>query len=163
MTNSECLYRGTGGSDKKVYETTMELNREVDVENSKHWIRGRGCELVLAKTEEDQSKEYWPRLLKGPSKAHWLKVDFNKWQDEDEGDDEEALGGMPGMGAGGDFEEMMRQMGGLGGMGGMPGMGGLDDLETPEDESDDEALPDLEETATAPKDQPASPAGTTTA
>lgn len=162
-----------------MYETTIELNREIDVENSKYKIGGRGCEMILQKTEKDQSEEYWPRLLKSSSKAHWLKVDFNKWQDEDGEDGEEGGMAMPGMGGGpggGDFEEMMRQMGGLGGMGGMPGMGGmggmpgmegmggLDDLETPEDESDDEALPDLEETTG--KDQPpnsSSPTATTTA
>lgn len=56
-------------------------------------------------------------------KFHWIKIDFNKWKDEDDSDDEAGPmgggggGGMGMPGAGGDFEEMMRQMGGLGGVG----------------------------------------------
>merc|ERR1711997_482605 len=35
---------------------------------------------------------YWERLLKDKTKQHWLKVDFQKWKDEDDSD-EEAGGG----------------------------------------------------------------------
>lgn len=49
----------------------------------------------------------------------WIKVDFDKWKDEDEeaeaeGNDAGGFGGM-------DFS----QFGGMEGMNGMPGMGGL--------------------------------------
>lgn len=66
-----------------------------------------------------------------------MKSDFNKWKDEDDSDGEFD-------GAGGDFEEMMRQMGGLGGGGAGAGKPSLDDLDSPEGDSDDEELPDLE-------------------
>ena len=67
---------------------------------------------------------YWERLLADKTKAHWLKIDFGKWKDEDDSDAEGEVGaGAPG--GGGDLEEMMKNMGGLGGgMGGMGGMGG---------------------------------------
>merc|ERR1711983_733020 len=97
--------------------------------------------------EKKEVGPYWPRLCKDKTKQHWLKIDFNKWRDEDDESDEE------GGGQGQDLEAMMKQMGGLGGMGGgmggMPGMGGmmpgsgkmdrpsLDDLDAEED-SDDE-------------------------
>ena len=49
---------------------------------------------------------YWPRLLKDTKKVHWLKVDFNKWKDEDESDEEAAGAGPggPGGGPGGDMD-----------------------------------------------------------
>lgn len=110
-------------------------------------VRGRGAEIVLVKAEPEGP--YWKRFLKEDKKQHWLKVDFNKWQDEDESGDEEAggAGGAGGFG-GANFEDMMRQMGGLGG-GALGGEGGAADLgeDFGEDEdSDDEKLPELEET-----------------
>lgn len=147
------LIRGTGGVDNKVHELDLELFGEVKPEESKYMVRGRGAEVVLMKADADGP--YWKRFLKEDKKQHWLKVDFEKWQDEDESDDEP--GGAGGFG-GANFEDMMRQMGGLGGagMGGMGGMGGLgglggdggadlgDDFGE-DDDSDDEKLPELEE------------------
>lgn len=59
----------------------------------------------------DDKAPYWKRLISDNLKHHWLKVDFNRWRDEDDSDDDGANGPN-------DFEEMMRQMGGLGGAGG---------------------------------------------
>ena len=47
-------------------------------------------------------------MLKDKTKQHWLKIDFNKWKNEDDSDDEGA-GGAPGGGGGGDLEEVMVQ------------------------------------------------------
>ena len=138
-------FEGTGGSDKKDYAVRIEFLKEIDPENSKYSVQDRVIQFAIQKKEEGP---YWERLLKDKAKQHWLKIDFNKWKEEDESDDE----------AGNDqnLEQMMAQMGGLGGMGGMPGMGGMsnmggsgmdlpnmDDLDA-EDDSDDEELPDLE-------------------
>lgn len=149
---------GTGGVDKKLHELDLELFGEVKVEESKYMVRGRGAEIVLIKAEPDGP--YWQRLLKESKKQHWLKVDFDKWQAEDESDDEAAggLGGggggpAGGFGGGASFEDMMRQMGGLGGMGGMGGLGGAagadlgEDFGEDDEDSDDEKLPELEEVA----------------
>ena len=76
--------------------------------------------MALAKKEKEvEAKEggesYWPRLLAAPGKAPQnVKVDWDKWVDEDE---EGAAGGI-----GGDFD--FGEMGGMGG-GGMGGMGGM--------------------------------------
>ncbi|CAG7727785.1 unnamed protein product [Allacma fusca] len=149
-------FRGVGGTDKKEYELNLELYEPVLPDQSLHKVRDRGIEFCLKKEKEGP---YWPRLPKTQGKYHWLKIDFNKWKDEEDSDDEERVGGGGGGGGGGgpggfgggdaDFEEMMKQMGGLGGMGGMGGMGekpNLDDLDGPgETDSDDENdLPDLE-------------------
>lgn len=122
------------------------MYKEIDPEKSKSFNRGRCIEVILCKAQADDP--YWPSLTSDKKKHHWLKCDFNKWQDEDESGDE-GLGGMGGGGGGGgggDFEEMMRQMGGLGGAGAGGNKPSFDDLEDPEGEgdSDDEPLPDLE-------------------
>jgi len=163
---SDSLYfKGTGGPDKKTHEVHMKFFKEIDTEKSKYAVRPRAIEFALEKKE---AGPYWDRLLADKVKQHWLKIDFNKWKEEDESDDEEG---------GQDIEAMMKNMGGLGGMGGgggmggmpgmpgmggmgMPGMGGagmpdmsklagmerpsLDDLDNEGDDSDDEDLPDLE-------------------
>ena len=85
---------------------------EIDPEKTKYQVRPRCIEFALEKAEDGP---YWERLLKEKTKQHWLKVDFTKWKDEDDSDEEAG---------GGDLEDMMKNMGGLGG-GGMPGMGGM--------------------------------------
>jgi len=126
------VFKGVGGSDKKNYEVTIDFYKEVDPEASKQYVRDRSIELLLTKKEEGP---YWPQLFKEKKKMHWLKVDFNRWRDEDdsepEGENEEQ-----------DINEMMRRMGGLGGGGGDDQID-LNDLEGSEEEDDDD-LPDLE-------------------
>lgn len=124
-----------GGVEKKCHEVTIPLYKEIDPENSKSFNRGRNIEIILAKANAKDT--FWPSLTSDKKKHHWLKCDFNKWQDEDDSGNEGPGGQM-----GGDFEEIMRQMGGLGGGGG--DKPNLDDLEDEEEDSDDEALPYLE-------------------
>ena len=45
-------------------------------------------------------------LCKDKTKQHWLKIDFNKWRDEDDESDEE--GGQGGQGGGQDLEAVSR-------------------------------------------------------
>ncbi|KAF2902207.1 hypothetical protein ILUMI_03983 [Ignelater luminosus] len=133
--NKDSIYfKGVGGVEKKSYEVTIPLYKEIDPEKSKTFNRERCIEFILMKANTEEP--YWPSLTADKKKYHWLKCDFNKWRDEDDSGDE-GLGGM----GGGDFEEMMRQMGGLGGSGGKPS---FDDLEEGEEDSDDEPIPDLE-------------------
>eukprot|EP01119_Soliformovum_irregulare_P019125 TRINITY_DN5_c0_g1_i1.p1 TRINITY_DN5_c0_g1~~TRINITY_DN5_c0_g1_i1.p1 ORF type:complete len:212 (-),score=67.78 TRINITY_DN5_c0_g1_i1:102-701(-) len=148
-----------GTSNKRPYHIDMELFGEIDTEQSKFVVRPRQVEFVLKRKEEGP---YWDRLLKEGGKRNWLKVDWNKWVDEDEADEAEnfdmsGMGGMPGMGGMGG----MPGMGGMGGMGmeGMPGgfdmsqfanmnMGGEDD----DEDSDDDEIPGLEEANPEKKD-----------
>jgi hypothetical protein len=58
--------------------------RQVNPEECKWAIGGRDVSVVLARKEEG---EYWDKLQKG-AKIATLKVDWDKWKDEDEvGDD----------------------------------------------------------------------------
>ena len=104
--------------------------------------------LVLEFCNASAAGEHWPRLLKATGKVSSnIKVDWNKWVDEDEEDDKPD-----------DFDmsqlQNMQQFGGGGGMGGMPGMPGMGDMNFEDmegdaenvngaDDSDDE-LPPLE-------------------
>ena len=102
-------FEGKSDSLKKTYKLDLEFLNEIDVDNSKIHHTSKNIEMVLRKKELNE--EFWPRLLKGAEKVHFLKTNFDKWVDEDEQEDapEEDFGGMGGMGGGE-------------GMGGMPGL-----------------------------------------
>jgi len=158
ISEEKVSFKGKTSSTGKELSSTLELFGQIKPEESKYFVRGRGAEVVLVKKE---ASPYWKRLLKEDKKFHWLRVDFDKWQDEDDSDDEANGGGGSGGGGFGNmnFEEMMRQMGGLGG----GGLGGGADLDgfgdddeddgeggTGEQDSDDDKLPELEETTSKP-------------
>ncbi|KAH6940347.1 hypothetical protein HPB50_026967 [Hyalomma asiaticum] len=104
ITADSLHFKGTGGAESKPHEVMLRFLHPIKPEESRYVVRPRGTEFVLAKAEEGP---FWKRLLQDDVKHHWLKVDFNKWVDEDDSGDELGAGG-------GDFEEMMRSMGGLG-------------------------------------------------
>jgi len=137
VEENRLYFKGTCSSDKKTYEADLEMYGELNAEDSKQHVSDRNVQLVLMKKTEGP---YWPRLLKNSAKVHWLKIDFGKWKDEDDSDDEEKAGSDM------NLEAMMKQMGGLGGGAGAgdgskPDMADLSDSE----DSDEEKLPDLEE------------------
>jgi prostaglandin-E synthase len=98
--------KGKRGDDK--YEANLQLFGKLKGDELRKIATSRRVEIVVPK----ESAEWWPRLLKEKTKVPWIKVDFDKWKDEDEENEEtDDFGGMG--------------MGGMGGMGGMPGMGGM--------------------------------------
>lgn len=138
-------------SDNNEHKMNLVFFNTINTEESKFAVRARGIEFVIIKEEP----KWWPRLLKDTVKQHWLRIDFPKWKDEDDTDDEAAgagdMDGMMGGGGGGqpDFSQFMQQFGNA--SGGMPGMGGMpgdDDDEEEEDEDDEDEpaeskMPDL--------------------
>lgn len=95
----------------------------------------RCIEFTIQKAEDAES--FWPSLTTDKPKPAWLKVDFNKWKDEDEDD-----GFGEDYGGGDDFgnmDEMLKNLSNKtrGGGAGMPGLGG-DDSKPAFDESDEE-------------------------
>jgi hypothetical protein len=76
--------------------------RQVNPEESKWAIGARDVSVVLARKEEG---EYWDKLQKG-TKIATLKVDWDKWKDEDEvGDDVSSVRQLPSIpGRGGDHD-----------------------------------------------------------
>ncbi|XP_042993334.1 uncharacterized protein OsI_027940 isoform X2 [Carya illinoinensis] len=111
-------FSASAGAGDLLYELKLNLFDKVDVEESKINIGVRSIFCILEKAE----KVWWKRLMREDGKApHFIKVDWDKWVDEDEdsGANDLDLGGM-------DFSKF-GGMPGMGGMGGMPGMGGMGD------------------------------------
>lgn len=153
------------GLEDHDYAIDLELYGKIDKEASKIAVNARSILLVIAK----QDQGFWPRLLRQSGKApNNIKVDWNKWVDEDEEEEKEEFdisnmqnmsnfdlggaggGGFPGMGGGGaggagdlgNMQEMLEKLK-AGGMGGAGGAGmGAGDLDDSDDDDDD--MPPLE-------------------
>ena len=78
-------FKGKGGTDKKEYEVTIQLYKEVNKDNVKVKPSDRNIELILEK--KSASEAFWPTLTKDSAKKSWIKCDFNKWNDESDSDD----------------------------------------------------------------------------
>lgn len=126
-------FKGTNAQDNKVHEVNILLYGAVDPENSAFVNKGRCIEMLLRK--ENKNAPYWPSLTKDKKKPHYLKIDFNKWRDEDSDDEDNKFGNDD------NFMEMLKSMGGGLGAGDKNEKPSFDDLEG---DSDDENLPDLE-------------------
>ncbi|KAM0938036.1 putative CS domain, HSP20-like chaperone [Dioscorea sansibarensis] len=114
-------FSATAGVENSLYELKLDLHDKVNVEESKINTGVRSIFCVLEKAEQ----KWWNKLLSGDGKApHYVKVDWDKWMDEDDdGHDKVNLGGM-------DFSNFA----------GMDGMGdGMDDEFDDSDEEGQEA------------------------
>ncbi|KAG0471324.1 hypothetical protein HPP92_015870 [Vanilla planifolia] len=85
-------FSASSGSDNTPYEIDFELYDKVNVEESKAAIGLRNVCYLVKKAE----KKWWSRLLKQGGKPVFLKVDWDKWIDED--DEKESQFGDPGYG-----------------------------------------------------------------
>merc|ERR1712156_469461 len=85
VESDKLIFKGVGGPEKKQHELTINFFKDIDTEKTKYAVRDRVIEFALEK--KDGEGPYWKRLVKEEKKQHWLKVDFNKWRDEDEADD----------------------------------------------------------------------------
>ncbi|XP_078435940.1 uncharacterized protein OsI_027940-like isoform X2 [Wolffia australiana] len=120
------IFSATAGAENHEYELKLDLHDKVNVEESKINVGVRNIFCVVEKVE----KAWWSKLLRGDAKPpHYIKVDWDKWVDEDEdtpGGGEMDFGGM-------DFSKF----GDMGGFGQSPPMG--DDEDDDLGDSDDEA------------------------
>ncbi|CAH9078464.1 unnamed protein product [Cuscuta europaea] len=126
-------FSAEAGADNRPYELEFDLFDKVDVNESKSSITSRCICYLIKKLEE----KWWSRLLKQEVKPPvYLKVDWDKWVDEDEQDEKSGPGGM---GLGDDFDFSSLNMGGgPGGFGADFGAGAGDDGDEEDDESDTE-------------------------
>merc|ERR1712178_76436 len=120
------------------YKLELELLNEVDQSTSKITVGARSIILVLSK--KDTSSAYWSRLTKEKVKSSYIKIDWNKWKDEDEDDEVEDAG----MNSNFDMSQLenltnfQQQMSG----GGAAGLGDLG-ADSDDDDDDDDEMPEL--------------------
>jgi len=129
VNNTTLSFSGKGGSAQNDYHVDLEFYSNIVPEESKQRKGGREYFFDLKKKEEG----FWPRLLKDSKKPPYLKVDFNRWKDEDDSDVDDALNEP-------NLEDLMKNMGTADTKGFDPGEANDADSE----DSDDEELPDLE-------------------
>ncbi|XP_010259596.1 PREDICTED: uncharacterized protein OsI_027940-like [Nelumbo nucifera] len=124
-------FSATTGPENLLYELKINLHDKVNVEESKINIGVRNIFCVIEKAE----KGWWKKLLQADEKTpHYVKVDWDKWVDEDDDNADLDLGGM-------DFSKF----------GGMEGMG--DDFEDSdgEDQETEKSAQEEEKTKEAVK------------
>ncbi|KAI9112690.1 hypothetical protein K1719_016356 [Acacia pycnantha] len=123
-------FSATAGATKAPYEIDLDLFDKVNVEESKASVGSRNICYLVQKAEE----KWWDRLLKqGGKPPIFLKVDWDKWVDEDEEQDT-GLGADNNMDFGGlDFSKM-----GMGGGEGLGDFGAGDDVDEDEESEAEE-------------------------
>ncbi|KAG8369256.1 hypothetical protein BUALT_Bualt15G0132600 [Buddleja alternifolia] len=78
------FFSATSGADNIPYEIDIDLHDKIDVNESKASITSRHICYLVKKAES----KWWRRLLKQEGKPPvFLKVDWDKWVDEDEQDE----------------------------------------------------------------------------
>ncbi|KAL6209385.1 hypothetical protein ACLB2K_020327 [Fragaria x ananassa] len=83
------LFSATTGKEKTPYEVDLDLYDKIDVNESKASIGLRNICYLVKKAES----KWWSRLIKQEGKAPmFLKVDWDKWVDEDEESDAQGPG-----------------------------------------------------------------------
>eukprot|EP00008_Paramoeba_atlantica_P008155 CAMPEP_0201475282 /NCGR_PEP_ID=MMETSP0151_2-20130828/738_1 /ASSEMBLY_ACC=CAM_ASM_000257 /TAXON_ID=200890 /ORGANISM="Paramoeba atlantica, Strain 621/1 / CCAP 1560/9" /LENGTH=162 /DNA_ID=CAMNT_0047855335 /DNA_START=35 /DNA_END=523 /DNA_ORIENTATION=- len=122
--DAQKVFVSAKGSNERLYEIELEFFEEVVSEDSTWVVQPRYIEMKIIKKTKGT---YWDRLLKVGGKRHFLSVDWNKWKDEDESDEDVQFSGNQ---RGFNDFDFGSQFGGA---------GGGDD-----EEDDDEDLPDLE-------------------
>ncbi|CAG9535769.1 unnamed protein product [Cercopithifilaria johnstoni] len=129
ITEKSLHVKGTYGGSKALYEATFDFYAGVKTDYRKI-ANDRHLELVINK----ETPNWWPRLAKSNAKLPWVKVDFNKWKDEDEDEDDMNGGDL-------DFQNYMSKLDAGGA--GAPNLDGFDDDDDKDDDDDD--MPDLED------------------
>ncbi|XP_022900621.1 very-long-chain (3R)-3-hydroxyacyl-CoA dehydratase isoform X2 [Onthophagus taurus] len=74
---------GEGARGLNKYEFAMDFYGDVSKDYTMK-IHDSKVDFNLVKTEEG----FWPRLISQPQKPAWLKIDFDKWQSEEDLNDE---------------------------------------------------------------------------
>lgn len=78
-------FEGICKPDQRLYGVVIPLYSEIDPSKSSYTNKGRLIEVIL--TKDNTNAPFWPALTSDKKKHHWLKIDFNRWQDEEESDD----------------------------------------------------------------------------
>lgn len=133
-TDNSLYFKGVGLPENKTYEVTINFLHKIQPDKAVSKNITRCLEFTIPKSEDNA--EYWNGLLSDKKKPAWLKVDFNKWKDEDSAGEEEGEGG-GNFNDFGNMDEMLKNLQGKkGGDGEKPAFGDSD-----EEDSDDDIPP----------------------
>ncbi|GKA39644.1 sphinganine C4-monooxygenase 1-like protein, partial [Tanacetum coccineum] len=121
-------FSATAGADNVPYEIDVNLHDKVDVNESKSSVGSRTIVYLIKKEES----KWWNRLLKQEGKTPpFVKVDWDKWVDEDEQDEKADM----------DFGDIdFSQNLNMGGGEGFDAEGDEDDSDTEEEVKEEEAI-----------------------
>ncbi|XP_018323230.1 very-long-chain (3R)-3-hydroxyacyl-CoA dehydratase [Agrilus planipennis] len=75
--------KGVGARGENDYTFSLDFYSNVDVKDSKYKVQDSNVTFHISK----EAKDWWPRLISQPQKPAWLKIDFDKWQTEEDPDD----------------------------------------------------------------------------
>ncbi|XP_050148808.1 co-chaperone protein p23-1-like isoform X1 [Malus sylvestris] len=117
------LFSATTGPEKTPYEVDLDLYDKIDINETKTSVGLRNICYLVKKAED----KWWSRLIKQQGRAPiFLKVDWDKWVDEDEEPEEVKgdEGGPGGFGNNMDFGGLGNNMD-FGGLGNNMNFGGL--------------------------------------
>ncbi|XP_013115360.2 very-long-chain (3R)-3-hydroxyacyl-CoA dehydratase [Stomoxys calcitrans] len=84
-TNLEFKSKGVGARGLNEYEFDIKFYGLIDDEQCSYKVFDNKIECLIVKSESG----WWTRLIATPQKPHWLKIDFDRWQTEDDLEDEE--------------------------------------------------------------------------
>ncbi|CAD7093196.1 unnamed protein product [Hermetia illucens] len=146
FTENSMHFKGVSVLENKPYEVTLNFLRNINPDKVTLLNSKRSLEFKIYKAE---TGPFWPTLTNDKKKPHFLKVDFNKWKDDDSDQEQEPesmdlLNKLVDMGVGKDEKPS------------------FDDFDDEEEDSDDENIPNLTDgSGDSNKDNPA-PAETDT-
>ncbi|KAJ8944687.1 hypothetical protein NQ318_015895 [Aromia moschata] len=72
--------KGSGAQGFKDYEFFIDFHSEIDENKNNLKLTDHKVDVTLTKIQ----KGWWPRLTSHPQKPAWLKIDFDRWQSEDD-------------------------------------------------------------------------------
>jgi len=82
----DVLTEATGASGVSIYRAHIDLLHKVAEKESSFMVLSNHIDIKLAKFSKN---DWWERLSSEKSKLPWLKIDFDRWQNEDDDDDAE--------------------------------------------------------------------------
>ncbi|PPQ69876.1 hypothetical protein CVT24_003211 [Panaeolus cyanescens] len=132
ITSTSIHFKAKAGTEGNEYAFDLDFFSEIDVENSTSKLNDRSFSATLRKKEK--KVEYWPRLTKEKVRNAWIRIDYERWKDEDEQDehtyvdDDDSTGGLASKDG---FKSPQGDTGDLSHLenddGSVPGVGGEDD------------------------------------
>jgi len=82
----DVLTEATGASGVSIYRAHIDLLHNIVEKESSFIVLSHHIDIKLSKYSKN---DWWPRLSSEKCKLPWLKIDFNRWKNEDDDEDEE--------------------------------------------------------------------------